>query len=124
MQLLDDDISTTDTGKHVPNITTQLALMDGRNQCPSLFTEDRASVVPPHPLGVKPAGNAYVSYENIKSVAGFFSMLSDELIVQVLEVLDHRLLLRLGATCKALYAFCRFDDLWRTLFVEYVFFLS
>lgn len=85
--------------------------------------EDRLLTVPLHPLGIRPAGNAYTAIKNIKSSAGLFSTLPDELIIQVLEFLRHRPLLVLGFTCKALYAFCRFDDLWKTLFIEYVFIL-
>ena len=76
--------------------------------------------VPPHPLGVKPAGNAYTSSFNIKSATGSFAGLPDEIIVQILEYLDASSLLQLEATCKALYAFARFEDLWKSLFLEYV----
>lgn len=86
-------------------------------------TRYQTFAVPPHPLEIKPAGNAYTAAKNSKSAAGLFSNLADELIIQVLESLSGRLLLQLGATCKALYAFCMFDDLWKTLCIEYVFFL-
>ena len=85
--------------------------------------KDSQLAVPPHPLGIRPAGNAYTAVKNLKSFAGLFSTLPDELIVQVLDMLSHRGLLALGSTCKALYAFCRLDDLWKTLFIEYVFVL-
>lgn len=74
--------------------------------------------VPAHPLGIKPAGNAYGAEQNIKAAAGWFTSISDELIIHVLEYLDCLSLLRFGSTCKALYAFSRFEDLWKTLFVE------
>ena len=45
--------------------------------------------------------------------------LPDELIIQVLESLDATSLQCLGSTCKALYAFSRFEDLWKTLCIEY-----
>lgn len=92
----------------------------GADRCTSPSAEDSLLSVPPHPLGIRPAGNAYTAVENLKSSAGLFSTLPDELIVQILESLSHRPLLILGFTCKALYAFCRFDDLWKTLFIEYV----
>ena len=76
--------------------------------------------VPPHPLRIKPTGNAYTSSSNLKSATGYFTCLPDELIVQILEYLEARNLLQLGATCKALYAFARFEDLWKSLFIEYV----
>ena len=76
--------------------------------------------VPLHPLGIKPAGNAFTASSNIKSAAGFFSILPDETILQIVETLQAAALLRLGATCKALYAFCHFDELWKTLYIGYV----
>lgn len=78
-------------------------------------------IVPPHPLGVKPAGNQYTTPENAKSAAGLFSVLPDEIIMLIFELLNERLLLRLGATCKALYAFSTFDELWKTLLIGYVY---
>lgn len=93
------------------------------NRCSTPLTEDETRVLPPHPLGIKPAGNAFSAVENAKVMAGLFLSLSDELILQVLEFLDHWSLLRLGASCKLFYAFCRFDDLWKTLFIEYDFLL-
>lgn len=45
--------------------------------------------------------------------------LPDELIIQVLDFLDAASLKRLACTCKALYAFSRFEDLWKTLCIEY-----
>ena len=75
--------------------------------------------VPSHPLKVKPAGNAYGSVENIKSAAGLFYRLPDELIVHILEYLGPTSLLQLGCTCKAMFAFSRLEEVWKTLFVEY-----
>jgi hypothetical protein len=76
--------------------------------------------IPPHPLGVKPQGNAYTSTtkSNLRHNVGYFASLPDELIAHFLEYLDSDQLLRLGSTCKALHAFTRADDLWRALFVE------
>jgi hypothetical protein len=76
--------------------------------------------VPLHPLQIKPTGNAFTATQNIKSAAGFLSTIPDELILEIVELLDAGSLLRLGATCKALYAFCHFDELWKALFVRYV----
>ena len=72
-----------------------------------------------HPLKVKPAGNAYGGEANIKRAAGLFSILPDELIIIILEDLGPTSLLQLGSTCKAMYAFSRLEELWKTLFVEY-----
>lgn len=94
------------------------------NRCSTPLTENETRVLPPHPLGVKPAGNAFSAVDNAKLRAGLFLSLSDELILEVLEYLDHWSLLRLGASCRLFYAFCRFDDLWKTLFIEYDFPLS
>lgn len=81
--------------------------------------DSSVTVVPLHPLGIKPAGNAYTSSTNIRSTIGIFASLPDELVVQVLEYLDSTSLLQLGATCKALYAFSRLEDLWKALFLGY-----
>lgn len=75
--------------------------------------------VPSHPLSIKPAGNAYTATKNIKLAAGLFMGLPDELIIQVLESLDASSLKRLACTSKALYAFSRFEDLWKTLCIGY-----
>lgn len=110
------------TGKYVPGKTIGMASLHVANRSSTPLTEDETRVLPPHPVGVKPAGNAFSAVENSKVMAGLFLSLSDELILQVLEFLDHWSLLRLGASCKLFYAFCRFDDLWKTLFIEYDFY--
>ncbi|OAL55895.1 Clavaminate synthase-like protein [Pyrenochaeta sp. DS3sAY3a] len=79
--------------------------------------EDVAAALPSHPLRIKPAGNAYTASENIKSRAGLFARLPDELLSLILESFDAEVLIRLGSTCRALYAFTRLDELWRALFV-------
>ena len=79
-----------------------------------------ASTVPPHPLGLRPSGNAYTATRDIKAFTGHFARLPDELLLQLLEVLDPVDLVKLGASCKALHAFCSAEDLWKTLFIEYV----
>ena len=73
--------------------------------------------IPQHPLAIKPLGNAYVASHNLKALCGGFKTLPDELIIQILEILDASSLVRLGSTCKALYAFTRADELWRALFL-------
>lgn len=82
-------------------------------------TGDGSVTVPSHPLEVKPTGNAYNATRNLKSATGFFVGLPDELLVQVLEYLDARPLQNIGCTCKAMYAFSRLEDLWKTLCTEY-----
>ena len=77
------------------------------------------SALPSHPDGIRPLGNLYsATRSNLKVNAGLFSHLPDELLIHVLEQLDALALLRIGATCKALYAFARHDELWKTLVVE------
>jgi len=78
------------------------------------------STVPPHPLGLRPSGNAYTATRDIKAFTGHFARLPDELLLQLLEVLDPVDLVKLGGTCKALHAFCSAEDFWKTLFIEYV----
>lgn len=79
---------------------------------------DLAAAVPPHPLDIKPAGNAYTADENLKASCGTFGRLPDELISHMFESFDADMLVRLGSTCKALYAFARLDELWRALFIR------
>ena len=76
--------------------------------------------IPLHPLRIKPLGNVYTATKNIKFATGHFSALPDDIIIQLLEFLDDLSLLSLGGTCKALFAFCAFDDLWKTLLIGYV----
>lgn len=83
------------------------------------FGKNDSLTVPLHPLRIKPAGNAYTATENIKLAAGAFAALPDELLILILELLAAASLKRLGCTCKALYAFSRLEDLWKTLCIEY-----
>lgn len=76
------------------------------------------AAVPSHPLGIKPAGNAYTARENIKSRCGLFAGLPDELLSHIFESFEADVLIRLGSTCRALYAYTRLDELWRALFVR------
>ena len=94
------------------NLSHQENLLRFSEHCDSL-------TVPLHPLEIKPAGNAYTATENIKLAAGSFALLPDELLIQVLEYLEAASLRRLGSACKALYAFSRLEDLWKTLCIEY-----
>ena len=74
--------------------------------------------VPSHPFGVLPSGNAYLSNQDLKQAAGCFSVFPDELLLQSLEYLTYIDLIRLGSTCKALFAFCRSEELWKAFVVE------
>ena len=84
----------------------------------STATPADQTVVRRHPLGIRPSGNALTSSTNSKRSCGHFARLSDELLLQLLEALQPAQLLRLGATCRALHAFTRSEELWRALFVE------
>ena len=82
-------------------------------------TDDRdGTLVRRHPLGVRPSGNALTSRTNAKAFAGLFAILPDELLIQLLETLNVPHLIKLGSTCKALHAFTRSEELWRSLFIE------
>jgi hypothetical protein len=74
--------------------------------------------IPHHLLGVKPSGNQYTSLYNSKAFAGSFQLFPDDILAIFLEYLDSSTLRCLGSTCKFLYAFCRSDDLWKSLFIE------
>lgn len=84
----------------------------------SLSIEESPHAIPPHPLGVKPAGNQYTATSIARNFIGSFRTFPDEILALFLEYLDSYKLRYLGATCKFLYAFCRSDDLWKALFIE------
>ncbi|KAF2088175.1 F-box domain-containing protein [Saccharata proteae CBS 121410] len=85
---------------------------------PDLDAAAEHAAIPSHPLGVKPSGNALTAEVDIKARCGHFARLPDEILMQVLEYFDASILRSLGASCKALYAFTRSEELWRALFVE------
>ncbi|KAK1711086.1 F-box domain-containing protein [Colletotrichum lupini] len=75
--------------------------------------------IPTHPLGVKPLGNQYLSDRpNARKHIGYLKILPDEALMLLLEYLDEDRLRKLGYTSRFLYAFCRSDDLWKTLFLQ------
>ena len=76
--------------------------------------------IPPHPLGVKPLGNVYTGGSNAKQRTGSLALLNDEIISSILELLDGFSLTTTGKTCKFLYAFTSLDDIWKSLFLEWV----
>ncbi len=83
-----------------------------------VISDSSTIVVPVHPLGIKPLGNAFAAEKNIKAAAGYFSALPEELLIQLLEYLEATSLSQLGRTCKVLYAFSRFEDLWKVQCIE------
>ena len=80
---------------------------------------DTVVSVPPHPLGLKPLGNQYTAPINLKDNLGTCQRLPDELLILLLEHLNSSSLRYLGSTCKALFAFTRSDDLWKTIFIDW-----
>ena len=83
-----------------------------------LATEESFTSIPLHPLGVNPSGNQYTAASNAKDRAGTFRILPDEILAILLEFLDSDELRLLGSSCKFLYALCRTEELWKTLFIE------
>lgn len=80
---------------------------------------DTSNSIPPHPLGVKPSGNQYSALVISKNFIGLsFKVWPDEILALFLEYLEPSELRLLGSTCKFLHAFCRADDLWKSLFIE------
>lgn len=80
---------------------------------------DVSTYIPPHPLAVKPAGNQYSATLNSRDFIGSsFQSWPDELLALFLDYLEPGEIVRLGSTCKFWYAFCRADELWKTLFIE------
>ena len=77
--------------------------------------------IPHHPLGIKPLGNQYTATSNGKDAIGRLKLLPDEVLAILLEYFGSFQLRLLGSTCKFLYAFCRSDDFWKVLFIEYVY---
>lgn len=77
--------------------------------------------IPTHHLGVKPLGNQYLTDgPNARASIGGWRLLPDEVITIILENFDQSCLLNLGHTCKFFYAFCHSEELWKTLFLQYV----
>ncbi|TKA70279.1 hypothetical protein B0A49_06675 [Cryomyces minteri] len=100
----------TDTVRPAKKLKTTAAQDEDEDSEPT-------TAIPSHPLGIKPAGNAFIATKNLKHAAGSLSKLPDELIVQLLEYLNVSELLTLSGTCKALYAFTRAEELWKALFI-------
>lgn len=73
-----------------------------------------------HLNGVKPLGvTLQTGACNIRDKSlGRFSLLSDELLLIVLEVLSAKDLIRLSSVSKALYCFSNHEDLWKALVIE------
>ena len=73
-----------------------------------------------HPLGVRPSGNALTAEGGVvaRTAMGLLSRLDDDLVLVLLEYLDRDSLIKLGSTCRAFFAYCSYDQLWRDLAVH------
>ena len=116
--LMDEDIPLTTFGEsQTTHTTSQNHHASYQRPAPPC---ELLSAIPPHPQGIKPSGQELVANENIKDATGNFSVLPDELFAHIFEILDTSSLMKIGLTCKALWAFSRLDEsLWRTRFLKY-----
>ncbi|PRP78260.1 hypothetical protein PROFUN_13870 [Planoprotostelium fungivorum] len=78
--------------------------------------------VPPHPNGVRPLGNIWLSdnlYNYRDESLGDFAPLIDQIILAMLETLeDPRDLVSLSLTSKGFYIFAQTDSLWKPMTLE------
>lgn len=75
--------------------------------------------IPTHPLGVKPLGNRFLSDgPDARNGLGAWAALPDEVLMVVLEHFDQSAILRLGSTCRFLYAVCHSEEIWKPLFLQ------
>lgn len=101
-----------------PNTSAAYANDDEVESLPDAAQDSSASI-PSHPLRVKPLGNQYsASINSRRSIGPSFLAWPDEILALFLDYVDSTELRLLGSTCKFLYAFCRSDDVWKTLFIE------
>jgi hypothetical protein len=77
--------------------------------------------IQPHPLRIKPGGNALTAPYNLRDTStGLFGLFPDEVILQIFGYLNADGLVAIGSTSKGMYGFGRAEELWKTLFIEYV----
>lgn len=107
-----DEYRQSEHSRPVKRVKLQSSVDDSTTE------SEQSTAVRRHPLGIRPSGNAFTSNVNLKAACGSFSVLPDELLIQLLEYLDAPSLLKLGGTCRALFAFSRAEELWKTLFLE------
>lgn len=83
-------------------------------------------ITPPHPLGVKPSGNALledISFNAQKEarnkLLGSLSIFSEDLLVQIISYLDDpNDLLNFGLASRILYSYTYDEELWRKIYVD------
>lgn len=82
-------------------------------------TDNQDDSIPTHPLNVKPLGNRFLATgRDARANAGSWAILPDEVLMTIFEQFDDSVLLRIGSTCKLLYAFANADELWKALFLK------
>ena len=75
----------------------------------------------PHPLGVQPLGNKLLGLgpQCCRSAGlGALAVLSDELLLHVLQHLSPDTLARLCTASRSTYAYCALEELWRAATLE------
>lgn len=78
-----------------------------------------SSFTKPHPLGVRPSGNALLCADRAKAdplntLGPLFGKLSEPLLMTILQEIESPDdLLHLGHTCKAMFAYTWSDELWK-----------
>ncbi|CEJ95034.1 Putative F-box protein [[Torrubiella] hemipterigena] len=83
------------------------------------LTDNQDDSIPTHPLNVKPLGNRFLATgRDARANAGSWAILPDEVLMTIFEQFDDSVLLRIGSTCKLLYAFANADELWKALFLK------
>ncbi|KAK5827439.1 putative histone arginine demethylase, partial [Linnemannia elongata] len=78
-----------------------------------------------HPLGIKPLGNYYMDATRSDFTGscrgpslGRLSQLTDEIIMEILNLLSPSDLLTLGATSRVLYGLTHLDEMWKNFTIE------
>ncbi|CAO3573910.1 unnamed protein product [Mortierella alpina] len=94
-----------------------------RHEKPKMTTQHVMSLQ--HPLGIKPLGNYYMDATRADFTGscrgpslGRLARLTDEIIMEILDLLSPMDLLTLGATSRVLYGLTHLDDMWKTLTIE------
>ncbi|KAF9136463.1 hypothetical protein BGX30_011166 [Mortierella sp. GBA39] len=94
-----------------------------RHEKPKITTKHVMSLQ--HPLGIKPLGNYYMDATRSDFAGscrgpslGRLSQLTDEIIMDILNLLSPSDLITLGATSRVLYGLTHLDDMWKNLTIE------
>ncbi|KAF9185465.1 hypothetical protein BGZ51_007949 [Haplosporangium sp. Z 767] len=94
-----------------------------RHEKPKITTKHVMSLQ--HPLGIKPLGNYYMDAGRSDFTGscrgpslGQLSRLTDELVMEILNLLTAKELLTLGRVSKVLYGLTHLDDMWKTLTIN------